>query len=213
MASSADAIISKVLRRGGTITVSRRSIVVDDDHIYPIDNIAHIGSGDIDKFKIPWLLIAALAIIWNPIALIALVLEVTVSGLPIFSVLFGLFGFSIYGGATVWNLKKPKYRGLLLVLNSGHWFLFETRDIEGLRRVARDVFAIVERPELLEAGHHFEINVDQSSIGGSIVLGDIAGDLISATHTMQAQQSAATPPPPRRGREGFPPPPSAEWSS
>lgn len=214
MSGLSGASYARVLKQGGTIKVTGRSVVVDDEHVYPISNISHLGSGDVDMFHIPWLLIAPFFMVWEMVALFALIAEFGAGGTGIVSIFFGFVGFSICAAATIWNIKKPKHRGLFLILNSGHSYLFVTRDVAGIRQVAHEIMGIFERPDMI-GGNYYEIRVTGSNVGGSLILGSVGGDVTAGSIQQSLQHSAgrSVPPPPASSRHvaAPPPPPPPVW--
>lgn len=164
--------------------MSDGSIVVDGSHVFPISNISHFGTGSIDKFHISWLFVLTVFVLWAVFVPVAMGMEFATGGSGVFLILVAVFS-TVWLGPACWNIMKPKYEGLLLTANSGDWFLFETRDVRGIRDVAWSVRQIVDMGQG-SGSSGFSVTITNSHIDGDFLAG----------RDISKQQAIHSPPPP-----------------
>jgi Family of unknown function (DUF6232) len=143
--------------RSQLITVTNRTVRFGSS-VYQTHNIASFTEGEVDIGGFPWIFVImgstiGLAISsFNPIGWIVF--------------LAGIAGI-------IWNLARPKHRGLLLTLNSGEKTLFIAQG-SGLEKVVTDIYTLIET----EKEGSYKISITNSQISGNLVQGNIGGDAI-----------------------------------
>lgn len=145
-----------------TITVSKRTVRFEKN-VVQTHNISSFSDGEVEMGRIPWAIVVIPLIIWLLI------------GLADARQWFGLAWLLFLLGITclIWNLKKPKYYGLLISLNSGEKKLFTTSDTQGLKKIITTIYDLLET----ESESTYQININSSNIQGNFIAGSNSGDI------------------------------------
>ncbi len=155
---------SITLERGDKVITFTKRTVRFSKTVYQTHNIAGFSEGEVDIGTIPWVILIVVFILGLIIG------EFDYS--QVNSQVSWLLILAGSGGA-VWNFFKPKHYGFMLTLNSGDKKLFTTTDQEGLKRVIKVIYDLIET----EKEATYQISVNHSKINGNFIQGYAGGDV------------------------------------
>ncbi len=147
---------SITIDRSKLITVTNKTVRFESS-VYQTHNIASFTEGEVEIGGLPWIFLVLLTIIGL----------ISIS----FNAFLGWMLFLAGMAGIVYNLSKPKHRGLLITLNSGDKRLFVAQE-EGLAKVVDEIYTLIEK----ESNASYKISIANSQIQGNFVQGNIGGD-------------------------------------
>jgi Family of unknown function (DUF6232) len=149
---------SITLERNQVITITQRTVRFSNT-VYQTHNITSFSEGAVDIGTIPWSIIVSVFFA----SLIAGIGNSALGGLLVLVAI----------GGVVWNLKKPKYHGLLITLNSGDKTLFVTDELAKLKQIVLGIYDFIEKEK---NNVFYEICINNSEVKGNLINGNVGGN-------------------------------------
>jgi len=151
---------SIALERNQVITITQRTVRFSKN-VYQTHNITAFSEGAVDIGMIPWSIIVSIFFA----SLIAGIANSALGGLLVL----------VAVGGVIWNLKKPKYYGLLITLNSGDKTLFVTDQTEKLKQIILGIYDFIEKEK---NNVSYEICINNSEVRGNLIQGNVGGNTL-----------------------------------